>query len=521
MRRVLISWGFRIIIFKFIGNDLFFYVRNIMKNLGGNNGFNGGERIMKSDIQKKIRKIDMKSWRTVPVEFGRDVLEVLVPPNCVELSMKEVSFLPDPKAAIEKAFLNPIESPTLEEIIRKKGKPPEKLSVAIAVSDITRPVPYKGEHGILLPVLSRLESSGIPKQNIKIIVATGMHRASTYEEKIEMYGREMVEQFVILDHDCENNDLLESIGKTRRGTNVYVNRDFYFSDIKIATGLVESHFMTGISGGRKSVCPGLVDVKTIQKFHGPLYLEDPNATNLILEGNPCHEEALEVAKTVGVDFIVNANLDRDLRLTQIFTGDLVEAHMKAYEMIKSYAEIPLDREFDIVLTHGGYVGRDHYQTAKAGVGALPAVKERGIIIIAANNRDPLEPIGSTEYKMLIHLLKIQGPDRYLGLLQSPHWQFTKDQWEPEVWGKVIRKVGEEGLIYCTMEISREDHCLLPGVCGLDLLRGKRKNPTLGKTREMVQNAVVLAISRYREKGIEPTMAFIREGPYAVPTLISK
>jgi nickel-dependent lactate racemase len=473
---------------------------------------------MKPDMKKAIKKIDMKDWKKVSVEFGRNILEISVPPDCVELSMKEVPFLSDPRVALEKAFLNPIGSSTLEEIIRKKGKPPEKLSVAIAVSDITRPVPYKGENGILLPLLNRMESSGIPKQNIKIIVATGMHRASTHEEKVEMVGEEVVQQYTILDHDCENNDLLESIGKTQRGTNVYVNRDFYFSDLKIATGLVESHFMTGISGGRKSICPGLVDVKTIQKFHGPQYLEDINATNLILEGNPCHEEALEVAKTVGVDFIVNANLDRDLRLTQIFTGDLVEAHMKAYEMIKGYAEIPLDREFDIVLTHGGYVGRDHYQTAKAGVGALPAVKDEGIIIIAANNRDPIEPVGSTEYKTLIHLLKIQGPDSYLGLLQSPHWQFTKDQWEPEVWGKVIRKVGEEGLIYCTIEISREDHCLLPGVCGLDLLKGKRKSPTLEKAQEMVQNAVLLATCRYREKGVEPTMAFIREGPYAVPVL---
>jgi lactate racemase len=476
---------------------------------------------MLSDMKKAVKKVDTKGWKKVSVEFGQNVLEISVPPDCVELSMKEVPFLTDPKAALEKAFLNPIGSPPLEEIIRKKSKPPEKLSVAIAVSDITRPVSYKGENGILLPILKRLESSGIPKQNIKIIVATGMHRASTYEEKVEMYGNEVVEQFTILDHDCENNDLLESIGKTQRGTNVYVNRDFYFSDLKIATGLVESHFMTGISGGRKSICPGLVDVKTIQKFHGPRYLEDPNATNLILEGNPCHEEALEVAKTVGVDFIVNTNLDRDLRLTQIFTGDLVEAHMKAYEMIKGYAEIPLDREFDIVLTHGGYVGRDHYQTAKAGVGALPAVKDGGIIIIAANNRDPIEPVGSTEYKTLIHLLKIQGPDSYLGLLQSPHWQFTKDQWEPEVWGKVIRKVGEEGLIYCTIEISKEDHCLLPGVCGLDLLKGKRKSPTLEKAQEMVQNAVLLATCRYREKGVEPTMAFIREGPYAVPVQVTQ
>ena len=477
--------------------------------------------MMTPDIEKTLRKVDTKDWKKVSVEFGRDALEISVPPDCVELGMKDVPVLPDPRAAIQKAFSDPVSSLTLEEIIREKGKPPEELSVAIAVSDITRPVPYKGENGILLPILKRLESSGVRKENIKIVVATGMHRASTHEEKLEMYGEEIVRQFTIQDHDCENTDLLESIGKTKRGTNVYVNRDFFFSDLKIATGLVESHFMTGISGGRKSICPGLVDVKTIQKFHGPHYLEDPHATNLILEGNPCHEEALEVARTVGVDFIVNVNLNKDLRLTRVFTGDLVEAHMRAYEMIRGYAEIPVNEPFDIVLTHGGYVGRDHYQTAKAGVGALPAVKEGGVIIVAANNRDPLEPVGSLEYKSLIHLLKLQGPDGYLGLLRTPHWRFTKDQWEPEVWGKVIRKVGEEGLIYCTLEISREDHCLLPGVCGLNFLKGKSRKPSLEKAREMVQKAVLYAVYRYREKGIEPTMAFVREGPYAVPVFQKK
>jgi hypothetical protein len=367
-------------------------------------------------------------------------------------------------------------------------------------------------------LLRRLESSGIKKENIKIIVATGMHRASTPEEKVEMYGQEVVDQYTILDHDCENNDLLESIGKTKRGTHVYVNRDFYFADLKITTGLVESHFFTGISGGRKSVCPGLVDVKTIQKFHGPSFLEDPNSTNLVLEGNPCHEEALEVAQTVGVDFVINVNLDKGLRLIRVFTGDMVEANLRAFEMIKAYAEIPVHEEFDIVLTHSGYVGRDHYQTAKAGVGALPAVKEGGVIIIAANNRDFINPIGSPEYRSLIHLLKLQGPDGYLDLLRTPSWKFTKDQWEPEVWGKVLKKMGEDGLIYCSLEIERENYCLLPGVCGLDFMKGKRIKPSLEKAQEMVQKAVLFAVSRYRQKGIEPTMAFLREGPYAVPIL---
>ena len=468
------------------------------------------------EIRRAIKKTDMKDWKEVSVEFGRNSLQILVPPGCVELTMKDVPLLPDTRKAFEEAFLKPISSPTLEEIVRKKGKPPGEMSVAIGVSDITRPVPYKGENGILPPLLRRLESSGIKRENIKIIVATGMHRASTPEEKIEMYGEEVVDRYRILDHDCENNDLLESIGTTKRGTHVYVNRDFYFADLKIATGLVETHFFTGISGGRKTVCPGLVDVKTIQKFHGPYYLEDPNATNLVLEGNPCHEEALEVARSVGVDFVINVNLDKDLRLIGVFAGDMNEANLKAYDFIKGYAEIPLDEEFDIVLTHSGYVGRDHYQTAKAGVGALPAVKEGGIIIIAANNRDFIEPIGSPEYRSLIHLLKLQGPDGYLDLIRTPHWKFTKDQWEPEVWGKVLRKVGEEGVIYCSLEIERKNYCLLPGVCGLDFMKGKRIKPSVEKAQEMVQRAVQFAVYRYKETGMNPTMAFIREGPYAVP-----
>ncbi len=73
---------------------------------------------MRSDIQKRIKKIDTKDWKKVSVEFGRNILEISVPANCAELSMKEVPILPNPQEAIEEAFVNPINSPPLEEIIR-------------------------------------------------------------------------------------------------------------------------------------------------------------------------------------------------------------------------------------------------------------------------------------------------------------------------------------------------------------------------------------------------------------------
>jgi len=472
---------------------------------------------MRPDIKKGIQKLSTEGWKKVSVEYGRDSIEVLVPPNCVELSMKNVPVLVDPKGEVEKAISNPIQSPTLEEIVKKKSKAPEQLTAAVTVSDITRPVPYHGESGILVPILRRLESSGIPKQNIKIIVGTGTHRASTAEEKREMFGETVLKEYLILDHNCEDLDSLTHVGKTHRGTDVYLNSHFFEADIRIATGLVEAHFMAGVSGGRKTVCPGLVNKKTIEKFHSVEFLESPYSDNLILEKNPCHEEALDVARTVGVDFIVNVTLDKEMRVTGVFAGHLEEAHLAAYRHMKGYTAIPLDREYDIVLTHGAYVGRNHYQTAKAACGAVPAVKQGGTIIVATNNRDA-EPIGGPEYKTMIHLLKMQGVEGYLETIGGPHWKFTKDQWEPEMWGRVLRKVGEEGLIYCTLEMSSEDYCLLPGQCGLDFLKRVKKKPSLDMAREMVQNAVRFALYRYHEKGIDPTMAFVREGPYSVPVL---
>jgi nickel-dependent lactate racemase len=475
---------------------------------------------MKADLMSVLSKVNTRGWKKVRVEFTGGPLPVSVPPECTELTMKKAEVVKNPAQEIQKALDQPCGGPTLEEIVRRKGKEPGRLQVAITVSDITRPVPYRGRQGILPPLLKKLQALGIRKENMRIIVGTGTHRASTPAEKVEMLGKEMISSYEVLDHDCERETLLIPVGRTPTGTDVYLNRLFHESDLKIATGLTESHFMAGASGGRKAVCPGLVDLRTIQKFHSPEFLESPCATNLVFEGNPCHEEALAVAKAVGVDFTITVTLDKEMRMTGVFAGDLEKVLEEAVDRIRGYVVIPVEEEFDIVLTHGGYVGRNHYQTAKAAVGAIPAVKKKGVIIIAADNRDP-EPVGGPEYKTLCHLLKLQGPDGYVEILKSPSWKFTKDQWEPEVWGRVLRKVGEEGMIYCTSDIPEKYFAMLPGLSGYDFLTpAGRKSPRAKKVQEMVQNAVSYSYQKYRERGLSPRMAFLREGPYAVPVPLS-
>ncbi len=471
---------------------------------------------MNEEIAEIINRAATRDWKKIKVDFGDDFLDIEVPADCEILSMPSMPCLVDSAAEITRALNQPIGAPTLSEIIQSKPKPVGDLTVCITVSDITRPAPYKGEKGLLLPLLALIEKTGVKRENIVFVIGNGMHRHSTLEERIYMYGREVVDHYRIVDHDCDDDDSMILAAQTKSGTQVHLNKIFYESDVKIITGLVESHFMAGASGGRKAVCPALVNTKTIQYFHSVQVLEDPKATNLILDGNPCHEEALEVAQTVGIDFLVNVTLDKRLCMTGVFAGALEEAHLAAYEAMKKSVMIPVEQPFDIVLTHAGYVGRNHYQAVKAAVNAMPAVRENGLMVMLANNVD-VEPIGSQEYKTFLHLFKILGPDGFNNILEHPDWIFTKDQWEPEMWGKPFRKVGMDGLIYCCSQIPEENFNIIPGLNGYDFIDGDAGFATgKQKVTAMLQNAVIYAVSHPRFAGKKPTLAYIEEGPYAVP-----
>jgi nickel-dependent lactate racemase len=472
---------------------------------------------MRPDVAGVVRGADISNWKPVSYELGDHEVEILVPPGAKTLGMREFPPLSRPKEEIRLSLEEPIGTPPLPQILKAKGRPAGKLTVCIATSDITRPVPYKGDSGIFEPLLDILHERGIRRENVTLLVGTGTHRPSTPEEKIEMFGKQVAAEYRIIDHSCDDESMLTCIGRTGSGTEVHINRHFVEADVRIATGLVEAHFMAGVSAGRKAICPALVSRKTIERFHSARFLSSPKATNLVLEGNPCHDEALEVARMAGVDFIVNTVLNRRLELIGVFSGDLERSHEKAVELVRRVVAIPVGREYDIVLTHGGYVGINHYQNAKAACNALPVVRKNGFVILGACERDA-DPVGPDTYRTLVHLLKLQGPDGYLAALLNPAWKFTRDQWEPQMWGKAIEKLGEEGLIYCTAFIPEEDQRLLPGTPGWDFLPDKIFPRDGEATRAMVQNALVYACNHPKWEGVTPSVAFIKEGPYAVPFL---
>jgi nickel-dependent lactate racemase len=470
---------------------------------------------VRPDIADIVRGADIGRWKPVEIECGGHPIQVLLPPDAKTLGMQEFAPLARPADEIRRSLENPIGTPPLPRIIEAKGKPAGNLSVCITTSDITRPVPYKGEGGILDPLLRILHGCGVRRENVTLLVGTGTHRPSTALEKVAMFGERVAAEFRIIDHVCDDESMLTYIGRTRSGTEIHINRHFIEADVKIATGLVESHFMAGVSAGRKAICPALVSRKTIERFHSAEFLSSPKATNLVLEGNPCHEESLEIARKTGVDFIVNTVLNRRLELIGVFSGDLEQSHDKAVELVRRVVAIPVEREYDIVLTHGGYVGINHYQNAKAACNALPIVRENGFLILAACERDQ-DPIGPATYKTLLHLLKLQGPDGYLAALLNPAWKFTRDQWEPQMWAKVIGKIGEEGILYCTAFIPEQEQRLVPGTAGWDFLPDRILADDVEATQAMVRNALVYAYHHPKWGDRKPSVAFIMEGPYAIP-----
>ena len=238
---------------------------------------------MKKDIADIINGADSRDWKTIQVDFGDELLDINVPENCEILTMPSMPCLVDSGEAIARALNQPIASPTIAEIIQSKGKPVDALSVCITVSDITRPAPYKGKNGLLLPLLGLIENTGVKREQIVIVIGNGMHRHSTLEERIFMYGQDVVDNYRIVDHDCEDDDSMVLAAQTKRGTQVHLNKIFYESDVKIITGLVESHFMAGASGGRKAVCPALVNTNTIQFFHS---VQAVSYTHLTLPTTP-------------------------------------------------------------------------------------------------------------------------------------------------------------------------------------------------------------------------------------------
>lgn len=451
--------------------------------------------------------------RDVLFNLGHVHFPLRLPDGAAILPMGRVVPLGRPREAIRQALNNPLGVPRLLDITKTKRLSNPRSKAVIVISDATRPVPYRGEHGILVPIIEDLMAAGLGAENICLLVATGTHRAMRDRELRDFLDPTIFDLGLnIINHDCRKTEDLVRVGKTHIGGEILISRHYIESDIKILTGLVESHFMAGVSGGRKSICPGLLAEDSTHMLHGGAILDSPRAADLVLEGNPVHEEALHVARMAGCDFIVNVTLDADYRLTGVYAGDMEKAHLAAVSKLMAYAAVPVQKRYDLVVTQAGFVGVNHYQAAKGAQVCAPLIRENGICLLAAHHTDN-DPLGQPNYKRMLRLLNDLGTKKFLETILDPSWTFVPDQWEAQMWTRLFKVIPPENLLYCSLEISKEDFAWVPGTDGRILA------PKASTLKELTEKCLNWAVDKLRQRlGREPELAILPDGPYAIPVL---
>lgn len=428
----------------------------------------------------------------VKFRYGREEILLKVPDNSKVYRSNYGRRSKPVNELLINSILNPVGCPSLKHQLKKR----RSGHIVIVVSDITRPIPYS----LFLPCfLTYLLSEGIKKEEIVILVATGMHRASTKDEKIFMFGKDIAEDYKIIDHNAENEeDLVRIEGRSWSGSEVKLNRYYADAGFRILTGLVEPHFMAGFSGGRKSVCPGLVSMDTIKMFHGYEFLNHPCASNGILENNPLHLEASSIARLCPSDFLINIILDQNKEINTTISGEQFLSHEGAIEYVKERSLVYVDNPVDLAVTSsGGYPLDDtFYQCVKGFVTCLPAIKQNGEIIAFGNCG---EGIGSREYSSLIKKYSSRHDD-FLQDIKNGKF-FIKDQWEFQMHIRAIKKTGIRNLHFFTTGISGEE---------LELLSVNPHAVSIENLVNSIQKHIDLDVASGKKVAIFP------EGPYCSP-----
>lgn len=417
----------------------------------------------------------------VALAYGKTGLNITLPAGFDYrlLEARSAVALPDGPAAIAAALDAPVGTPALADLARGKR------TAAISVCDITRPAPNRL---VLPPLLDRLEQGGISRENITILIATGLHRPATDDEIREIVGPSLYGTLRVVNHNAKVLAEHRYLGDTSTGTPVHIDERFLAADLHITLGFIEPHLMLGFSGGRKLIAPGLAAQETIKVLHSPKFMRDPRAVEGSVAGNPLHRELLEIARIARHDFLVDVSLSRDRKIAQVFAGHPEQAHRNGMEFVGRTLLEPLDAPVDAVITTAaGYpLDLTFYQTVKGITAASHIVKPGGRILVIS---ECPEGAGAPEFRDM--LKAFPTPDSFLDhIAHNP--QVVVDQWQLEKLALVSR--------------GRQIFYYVPG------LEQRYQNKLWGSTFPNAAEAIAAVLH-----GLPPgaRVAVIPEGPYVL------
>ena len=365
-------------------------------------------------------------YNEVQLAYGKKGYKLKVPANFDVIEPKFIKEVGSAKEEINKALLFPINSKPLRSLLEGKN------DIAISVCDITRAQPRK----VVIETIVEHIKDLIPISNIKILIATGTHRENTKEELIEMLGKDIVETLNVINHVCDDKESLIEMPTSLDDVSVLLNKHWVNADFRITTGFVEPHFFAGFSGGSKLVAPGLAGLKTIMKLHNYKRLNNPNSIWGEVEKNPIQQDVRKIAKETGVDFTLDVALNRDQKITNVFSGDLIDSHNEACNFARETAMVQVSQPYDLVITsNSGYpLDQNLYQTVKGLSAASQIVKDNGEILCLSECSDGIPSHG----KFYSLLSEFSDPEQVEGMLSDPNFH-CQDQWQVQILSQIAKK----------------------------------------------------------------------------------
>jgi nickel-dependent lactate racemase len=365
------------------------------------------------------------------IDYGKNGLELSLDPswNVSVLKPKEQKRLVDPIKKIRESIKNPLESKSLNEIIKSKK---DLNKICIVVSDSTRPVPT---HIILEALIKELNEYGIHDNQILILIATGLHRTSREDELDRILGNDLKNRLKTIDHVATDKNSLNYLGDTQDNIPIYINKHYLDSDLKIITGYVEPHFFFGFSGGRKALVPGIAGEVTIQANHSAKNIASQYSRFGVYKDNLMHRNSIEIAKLVGVDFAINICINENHEVVKVAAGNVEKIHEELVQYQLKFIFEEIKEPYDIVICgNGGYpLDLNLYQAVKSmAIGEL-AVK-RGGTIISVN--ECIDGIGQESFKDLI-FSGMSPKVLYEKILKREIT--TPDQWEIQILSRILMK----------------------------------------------------------------------------------
>jgi lactate racemase len=358
--------------------------------------------------------------RLVRLAFGRTGLEIAIPAGVDVLMPRPREPLGHPEDALREAIVSPMSGRPLPEIAVPSS------TVAVSICDVTRPFPAR----TVLPVLLDL----LPGRSIRLLVATGSHRACTADELEAMLGHDVLAACEVVQHDADDGAAHLTLGVVP-GSDVpaRIDRRFLEADVRVTLGFVEPHFFAGFSGGPKMVAPGLAALDTIRELHSTSRIGSDHATWGVTDGNPVHDPIRAIAERAQVSFALDVALDDGHRIAAVFAGTLDTEHRAACDHVRRTAMVGVPAPYDVVVTtNSGYpLDQNLYQCVKGLRAAAGIVRDGGTIILAAECEDGLPSHG--RYAEL--LARSSGPDAFLDALARGEIA-ERDQWQVQVQAEI-------------------------------------------------------------------------------------